>query len=153
MNWLTDADPYLPPPSDYMEVRRADESKNPEELRRFSESKDPNVRARVAANSNTPQDVLLKFKNDTEFVRIYLLQNRTITTDIIKTLINKEDKLFKTQAYTRLLTNYKFGLTDLTGKDLYDIVSTLAPKEGNLTVAELIEDIRSTREAELSKKL
>jgi len=146
MNWITDADPYLPQPSDFMEVNKAEESTDPLELRRLSRARDEQVRARVSSNPNTPDDVLVAFKNDTKFVKLYLLRNPKLSIEFVKSFIGDEDKMIQLQAYNLLLDNYKKGNTDLTGKELYTIVAFLAPNEPNLTMAELLEDIRDTRE-------
>lgn len=152
MNWISDADPYLPAPSDFREVNKAEEEKSPVELRRLSRAKDEHVRARVASNPHTPEDVLVGFKDDTQFVRLYLLRNPNLGVEFVKNFIGETDGMVRLQAYNILLDNYKKGTVDLSGKDLYKIVVALAPNEPNLTMAELLEDIRDTREEMLEAK-
>ena len=151
MNWITDSDPYLPTPSDFLEVNKADEETSPLELRRLSRAKDENVRARVASNLHTPEDVLVSFKSDIKLVKLYLLRNLNLGVEFIKNFIGEEDGMIRLQAYNLLLDKYKKGTIDLSGKELYMIVSFLAPNEPNLTMAELLEDIRDTRNYMLEK--
>ena len=153
MTWLTDADPYMPhQPSDFVEVNKASEETSPVELRRLSRSKDEQVRARVAENRNTPDEILVSFKDDTQFVKLYLLRNPNLSIEFVKNFIDEKDGMTRLQAYNILLNSYKLGKVDLSGKELYTIVSFLAPNEENLTMAELLEDIRDTRQEQLEKE-
>ena len=152
INWISDSDPYLPAPSDFIEVNRADQEKSPLELRRLARARDENVRARVASNPHTPDDVLDSFKDDTPFVRLYLLRNPNLGLEFIKKFIGDKDGMVRGQAYNILLDKYKRGDIDLSGKELYQVVSHLAPNEPNLTMAELLEDIRDTRAYLLEKR-
>jgi len=146
MNWITDADPDLPIPTDFTEANKATESTNTEELVELSKSKDPAVRAQVAANQYTPDWVLERFLSDTDFVKFYLIRNPSLSLDIIKKISQEENKRLKLQACNILLDRFKKGTIDLNDKDFYELVVFLAPQEPNLSMIEIMESIRDIRE-------
>ncbi len=130
----------LPPMLDYRIVNEATEARDPRVLERLSHHPQEQVRARVAENPNTPIDILERLSKDTKFVQLYLIRNPILPFHLIKQFMEIDDQVLKRRVYERLLQGYRDGLVELTGEEVFLVISYLEPKLNNLDRIELIEE-------------